>query len=278
MSKILRRSGPARDALRCLVLGMLSAYLSTLLGGCATAPHFQPSFPVEKCGSLEEGLLLCGEYRVQPESSRPISLRPFLDCIDDAAASHPGPRAEGFLVFRDELRQKFEKIREEEWSAPRAERLDVAVHSVLRTLWRGSRFVGRFSKPERAAVLMEFPRTSQILKTSQWAVDPKRPESSGVMDPGLEKLRAGVNAFSLLQKNRLEFQPELRQSLENLIQETEYLGALWEDLLSLRALGEASEPRRKLEERYRTRLEMARNLLEKNRMNPKTSAEAPLNA
>lgn len=274
MSKKLHRLGPARGVLASWVLGVLSTHL----GGCATAPHFQPSLPIEKSGSLEEGLLLCGEYRVEAVASRPISLRPFLDCMDDAAASHPGPRTEGFLVFRDELRQKFEQIREEEWSAPRAERLDVAVHSVLRTLWRGSRFEGRFSKPERAAVLAEFPRTSQVLKASQWAVDPKRPESSGVMDPGLEKLRAGVNAVSLLQKDRLEFQPELRQGLENLIQEAEYLGALWEDLLALRALGDAGEPRRKVEERYRTRLETARNLLEKTRLNPKISAEAPLNA
>jgi hypothetical protein len=230
--------------------------VSAALTACASAPLFQPSIPLKQARSLQESLILCGEYRMPYPAERPVALRPYRDCVDEAAEEHP-PKPEGsFGIFHDELREKYRQLRENEWTPRLGAELGAAVRAALRALWREGSGISDagHTAGERDAMLRHFPRAARSLGASRWPTARRV-----VLDPALENLKAGLASLA---PGPLESQVERTGEIDALRSEVEYLAGLWKDEQDLARLAPDTPVLASLRERYRGRLETAKRALE----------------
>ncbi|MCM2279617.1 MAG: hypothetical protein NDJ89_16200 [Oligoflexia bacterium] len=243
------------------------------LAGCASVPHFAPSRSLETVPSLQEGLMLCNEYRLPRPSERPVELKPYVECLDTLARRFPDAGPEAVAAFREELTLQYRLLREAHWSPGLALELESAIHAVLRALWRvppaepaqlpGKAPLG-YTPSERELALKHFPRTAQQLGARDWPVS-----SSSVVDPRLEAAQAGL--AGLLEERRevetqsvtpaeLERRARLCERVRDLRSELAYLEMLWRDQRDIAELG-PQPGLRAIRERYSRRLEGAERQL-----------------
>jgi hypothetical protein len=246
----------------------LVACTLAFVGACASVPSFKPSKPLDQAPSLEEGLLLCNEYRLPAEPKRPVTLRPFLSCLDDLKDRFPAAAAGnvGFTTFRDEFHLLYGHLNDQNWTTRLGTEVEVAIHAVLRALWQGNR--PTVTPLERDLALKNFPLTAKTLDAQQWNV-----ASNATFDPKLEALKAGV--ASLTEGERLEERQagqvgaaessrvsELCSEYFRLKRETVYLSNLWRDQFDLALLAPQSPLSTSVREKYTRRLDGALRELE----------------
>jgi hypothetical protein len=232
---------PSRPALRrrmALVLTMCAT------AACATVPTFTPERPLREAGSLPEALHLCGQYEVPKPIERPVAIRPYLDCLDEAAAVFAWSPASwpGFMLFRRELEHEYALLNGETFSVARAEAMETAIRAVLRTLWRGERLTAAategdaepvsdepYTEAERRAVRDLFPQTGAFLGARDWITSP-----TVALSPELEKLRASIAGLAAVATSGARFADRIGQApecerLRALKRESRYLGQVWRD-------------------------------------------------
>jgi len=238
------------------------------LGACASVPAFKPSKPINQAQSLQEGLLLCNEYRLPVEPKRPVTLRPFLSCLDDLQDQFPGA-ANGSLAFKTfltEFHLSYSVLSDARWTQRLGTELDVAIHAVLRALWQPA--TPTVTPLERELVLQNFPATAQRLGAANWTV-----ATQAVFDPQLEALKAGVASFSegeALQESQavgvsVQQSPEvgiLCEAYFRLRRETNYLSNLWRDQYDFSMLAPQSPVSATVRAKYTKRLDDALRELE----------------
>lgn len=239
-----------------------------LLSACASVPSFKPSKPIDQSKSLQEGLLLCNEYKLPPDPKRPVTLRPFLSCLDDLKDRFPSEAAGSvaFRTFLKEFDQSYGALSDDTWTERMGVEIEVAVHAVLRALWQPE--APTVTPLERDLVLRNFPITARQLDASKWTV-----ATQAVFDPKLESLKAGVASLSegesLLENQAAPI--EAQQSSEvgvlcnayfHLKRETAYLGNLWRDQFDFSLLAPQSQVSAAVREKYSKKLDDALRELE----------------
>lgn len=238
------------------------------LASCASVPSFKPSKPLDQSSSLQEGLLLCNEYRLPDEPKRPVTLRPFLSCLDDLKAKFQAAATgnQAFEAFLTEFHQNYGRLSDAIWTPRLGTEIEVAVHTVLRALWQGER--PTVTPLERELVLKNFPLSAKPLDAVDWNVS-----THATFDPGLEQLKAGVASLSEgegLQEGRAGAVGSeqstsvavLCQDYLRLKREAVYLGNLWRDQFDISLLAPQSPIGASVRDKYRRRLSDAMRDLE----------------
>jgi hypothetical protein len=247
-------------------LAMITTLL--VLTGCASPPEFIPSGQVERASSLPESLRLCHEYRMPDPAARPVALRPYVDCLDRAAA-RAGTRSRAFDLFHRELALRYRTLSEAEWTPRLGAELRVAIQAALRALWQRDARIGTmngdrsFTRLEQELLLRHFPWTAETLGVNQW-----RPSRQAQFDPQLENLKASLSALwaedvhGALPAGNLVRGRTLCSDLRKLQGEVTYLDALWRDVDDLSRLPEGAAVLPRVSARYRRhRDEAVRRLL-----------------
>jgi hypothetical protein len=227
------------SVLHWVVIGCVSFLFfdcaSLLFLGCASVPPFAPSKPLDQAKSLQEGLLLCNEYRLPSEPKRPVTLKPFLNCLDDLADQFPAASSGygAFHDFKNEFHMLYGTLTDQSWSERLGIEVEIAIHTSLRALWQESK--PTVTPLERALVLQNFPLTAKRLDAANWNV-----ASNVSLDPHLESLKAGLAALSESQTRQEgtsvslgvdqgPHQAELCRRYLKLQAESNYLNGLWRD-------------------------------------------------
>lgn len=244
---------------------LFAAGLAIAVSGvaCATIPPFQTSKPLEESKSLQEALVLCHEYRFPMEGfERPIALRPFLDCIDDASSLHPpNPLTSVFPTFRKEFHDYYDQLQDSLWSRRLAAELETAIHAVLRSLWQDRVGTGAYTEAERDYALKHFPKTAELLKAQDWRI-----AWDHGLDSQLEALVAAVASMSApvsaaSQTPVTPMPQDLCEKFVNFRTEVHYLQALWKDRQYIAKTNWAAGLGIALEKRYRARILVAEGML-----------------
>lgn len=222
---------------RKLAISLTVASLALALSGCASVPRFHPSRPLLASQSVPESLLACGEYRIEPRGSRPVAMRPYLDCIDQAVSPERRGWTEAAGLFREEVFLLYRLEREETWNPAVARQVDAAIQGALKALWRGGAGPGLHSREERDALRAYLPRTASRLGAESWRTGELR-----ATDPELERLKA--QAASLEDR---DFSRRMRHELGD-------LDATFEDLCWMNRLDPRNPQTQAVERRYRARL------------------------
>ncbi|OFZ52674.1 MAG: hypothetical protein A2428_01330 [Bdellovibrionales bacterium RIFOXYC1_FULL_54_43] len=241
--------------------------IGVLVMACASVPAFHPSVPLENATSLPEALVLCNEYRASIPAKRPVSMLPYVKCVDRVAELFPTRLTRGFLVFKEELHFQYDLLKEADWTPQKGVDLETAIHAVFRALWRNEPRMNSYTVAERQLVMQLFSKTADALNAAQWNVS-----QAAALDPQLETLRAGFAALSEPphEKNRAAElsarnsgrTARLCEQILHLKTEIGYLGSLWRDLLDMTDLAPGNETSLQTRERYETRLRLAGSELE----------------
>jgi hypothetical protein len=228
--------------------------------GCASVPPFSPSKPVTEATSLQEGLLLCNEYKLPAEPRRPVTLRPYLTCLDELKERFPGPAtaSTAFTTFRDEFDRNYGQLTDATWTPRLGTEIEVAVHAVLRALWQTER--PSVTPLERKLVLQDFPATARSLGAESWNV-----ASGATFDPELEHLKAGMSSLADgeapvsagISASQGPLTATLCQEYLRLMRETVYLSHLSQDQYDFSQLAPQSPMSTAVREKYRQRLDNA---------------------
>ncbi len=227
--------------------------------GCASE-KFTPTLPVEQAPSLEEGLILCNEYRLPPNAKRTAALSPYLKCVDELAERHPEPSNVAFARFRDELHLIYHALGDVKWSETRGYQLETAIHALFRALWRKGvpNFEPDATSKEQAWVLRYFPRTAKALHAPSWKISDKI-----TMDPGLEKLKAGAASLVVPREQTsqapIQKTAEICGQLSALFGKIGYLSSLWRDQVEIAFLHQSTAAPHA---EYEKNLDEARGLVE----------------
>lgn len=262
--------------IRIFGLALAFGAAALALGSCAGTPKFQPSEPIERTRSLNESLLLCDEYRLPVPATRPMALKPYLDCLDEVAQRFPSARlSENFHAFRDEFHRHYDRIEEDLWTPEQGVAYEIAVHAILRSLWRGEEFTGEFTPAERENVVRVFPRMARKLEASQWKVS-----TQASFDPNLEWLRAGITSLMSprdelaalsaepLPPGEQVTTPDLCGRYDRLKTQADALESLRLEEVALARIAPRSPERSAARESYYRRLETANGELESLRKTP----------
>jgi hypothetical protein len=204
----------------------LPALAVIAMGGCASVPAFHPSQSLDAVPSLYEGLLLCHEYRLPAEPSRPVLLRPYLDCLDTLAERYPASAVgrlgrPPFATFRDEFHLLYGLQNDVSWTPRLGVEIEIAAQAALKGLWRGDGPPPTLTAFQREVLLKNFPATSKQLRVTTWPVS-----DAVAFDPKLETLKAGLAAL----EEKGAGPPEWCTRLSKLRSETRYLAALSRDI------------------------------------------------
>ncbi|MCM2321983.1 MAG: hypothetical protein NDJ90_01840 [Oligoflexia bacterium] len=256
---------------------LVAMVLLALLMACATSPRFVPSRDIESVPSLEEGLLLCNEYRAPAPAERPNALEPYVECVEHLAQRFPEPALGAFPVFHRELKLQYGLLRDAYWNAALGAELELAIHALLRALWSGKAppadraAPSGFTGQEKTATLRHFPQTARALRAEDWplARDP-------LLDPRLESVKAALASLSEesgADEDRtaqagpagLEERSRLCARLQDLRRELAYLDRLWRDQTELVKAEQGSERERTLpvvKDRYARKLDALSRELE----------------
>ncbi len=264
----MARTSPCGMAAFLLTLPPLMALL---WASCASVPDFEPRIPIDQAGSLREALLQCETYRVPPDADRPIVLRPFVDCVDQAAAAYPTEQDHSFRIFHQELKHRYDLLRDLFWRPELARELEVAIRAALRGLWQISPASGALQPPgysdeELRTLTRYFPETSNELD-----VRTSRTARTLFVDRRLEALKAGVASLqeALPPSSPSQVAPDelpeigaLCRRLHALTEEARYLDSLWRDQQELNLFAPQDPSLARLRERYGKRLDSALSSLE----------------
>jgi hypothetical protein len=236
----------------------LSALGFALLPGCASVPRFEPSTPLAGAGSLRQALLLCDEYTLEGEAVRPVSMKPWVTCLNDAGRLFEEDAFSRFSIFRKELERFYQGIEEDAWTPELSREVEASVHAVLRTLWRGER-PGVYEWIERAAVRAHFPRTARALNARSWAISDsgsqRHPAEPARIDRAFESLNAGLND---LESKKVGSTSQMAPRLMRLRSDLAFLKELRRDAWELEKLNPDSPVLAGLQSRYQDRLLIAR--------------------
>jgi hypothetical protein len=135
--------------------------------GCATVPSFVPSKPLSALTSFQEGLFICSEYRAPLEAKRVSSLLPYLRCLDQLSENFIGFDTQPTLqVFHTELKSRYDILNEVYWSPALAKEYEIAIHAVLRGIWREGSLPANYTWREKTTILELFPKTAWYLDVS----------------------------------------------------------------------------------------------------------------
>jgi hypothetical protein len=167
-------------------------------------------------------------------------------------------------VFRDELRSNYAVLPGAGWSPEIGRDFDVAIHAILRAIWRGE-FSDDFTKAEKQTVMQVFPVTAQWLGARTWHSVEKT-----VLDRRLEALRAGAaglvghfrRAAMQTHEPLTETGIALCRDFRKFKDDVNYLVALWNDQKDIIELGIDGEQFVELVQKYEKRLQEARDRLE----------------
>lgn len=247
---------------------LFAALYSASLGGCASAPRFEPSRPIPESRSLREGLLLCDEYEAPVEDHRVISLRPYLDCSQELAERFPEQAVGDFDLFLRELRKTYGSLKDWYWTPELGAQIRTAIRALYRALWQGRRGEGGATAPytqeERSAVLKHFPKTAEALGARRWHVFGGELAGQAAYDPDLEALRAGVASLAPRRPSPAVVPSEAETPVaaiclrvEELTHRLEYLGSLWLDQREMTALAPNSEVSDLARRKYQRALDQA---------------------
>jgi hypothetical protein len=261
----------SKTSLTRIAIGLaagLTAELVLVLGGCASVPAFKPSKPIEEAKSLQEGLLLCNEYRLPTEAKRPVTLRPFLNCVDDVQDRFRSEAAGSpqFETFRDEFHTLYGTLSDQTWSERLGTELEISLHTMLRALWRTEK--PTVTPLERELVLRNFPITAERLNAASWTVS-----SSLALDPKLETLRAGVGALGGGDQRQEAVASQRSVGASNEVidlcrryfrirDEVHYLDGLWRDQYDLTLLAPHTSISSAVRDKYTRHLDAASHELE----------------
>ncbi|MGZ3698040.1 MAG: hypothetical protein ACXWP5_07870 [Bdellovibrionota bacterium] len=238
---------------------------------CASGPGFKPSEPLDEAPSQAEGLLLCAEYQFPVPATRPIVLKPMLRCLDELAREFPAEDVPGSQAFRRELHLRWDSLSDLSWDAESGLAYNLAIHAVLRHLWRGGAIfpTDRDTPEEREAVLRLFPWTARILGAFTWPV-----ARSWELDPELERLRAGITGLEAPSiQTRPAKSPEHARAcgeLSRLDSAAEHLSSVFRDENELTELAPESQDAVQAREMYTHRRDAALQQLES--LKPELSA------
>ena len=240
--------------------GILLSVSMLGLVSCASVPSFRPSSSIESAASLHEALLLCNEYSLPESATRPVALKPFVDCVSKAGEIFPSQNTEEFLTFRDELRRKYGALNASFWTPRLGLEMEIAIHAILRHLWSDDHSAS--SEVERQLVMRHFERTADILKARNW-----NSGAEPVLEPRLESLRAsvaGLNDDAQIEGGSAEIAPEnvelfgrLCERYAQLNSELQYLSQLWRDLVDMSLIDPRSNSNDRARRRYLARLDRA---------------------
>ena len=240
----------------------------TSLPSCAS-PSFQTSQPLETAQSLPEALRLCDEFSLPEKPTRPVMLRPLVECVSRAGKLFSGSASEDFQTFAEELRQLYADQNGLSWTPRTGLEIEVAAHAILRQLWgagAADRSQLATTSTEREMVLRHFKITARAIQAEKWSTG-----AEPVLEPRLESLRALVAGLADSPReagNPAKIAPgpgpgnvalfgTLCERYGQLTSELKYLSSLWQDLVDMTLIDPQSALNERARRRYFARLDRA---------------------